>query len=67
VQQAIDRSPDAWQGYYNSACIEARFGDKDKAIAQLRRSAELDPEATRKAAENDKDLDSIRERPDYPS
>jgi mannose-6-phosphate isomerase-like protein (cupin superfamily) len=66
VQQAIDRSPDAWQGYYNSACIEARFGGKDKAIAELRRSAELDAEATKKAAENDKDLDSIRERPDYP-
>jgi mannose-6-phosphate isomerase-like protein (cupin superfamily) len=66
VQQAIDRSPDAWQGYYNSACIEARFGDKDTAIAQLRRSAELDAEGTKKAAENDRDLDSIRERPDYP-
>ena len=66
VQQAIDRVPDAWQGYYNSACIEARFGDKEKAIAQLRRSAELEAEATKKAAESDRDLDSIRERPDYP-
>jgi len=66
VQQAIDRVPDAWQGYYNSACIEARFGDRDKAIAELRRSAELETEATKKAAENDRDLDSIRERPDYP-
>ena len=67
VQQAISRSPEAWQGYYNSACIEARFGDPDKAIAQLRRSLELDAEATKKAAENDSDFDSIRDRPDYPT
>ena len=67
VQQAISRSPEAWQGYYNSACIEARFGDPDKAIAQLKRSLELDDEATKKAAENDSDFDSIRDRPDYPA
>ena len=67
VQQAISRSPEAWQGYYNSACIEARFGDPDKAIAQLKRSVELDNEATKKAAENDSDFDSIRDRPDYPA
>ena len=67
VQQAISRSPEAWQGYYNSACIEARFGDPDKAIAQLKRSLELDNEATKKAAENDSDFDSIRDRPDYPA
>ena len=67
VQEAISRSPDAWQGYYNSACIEARFGDADKAIAQLKRSLELDAEATKKAAENDSDFDSIRGRPDYPA
>ncbi len=67
VQQAISRSPEAWQGYYNSACIEARFGDPDKAIAQLKRSLELDSEATKKAAENDSDFDSIRDRPDYPA
>jgi mannose-6-phosphate isomerase-like protein (cupin superfamily) len=65
VQEAIDRSPDAWQGYYNYACIEARFGEPEKAIAQLKRSVELDAEATKKAAEGDSDLDSIRGRPDY--
>jgi mannose-6-phosphate isomerase-like protein (cupin superfamily) len=67
VQEAIDRSPDAWQGHYNSACIEARFGDPDKAIAELMHSIELDAEATRKAADGDSDLDSIRDRPDYPA
>jgi mannose-6-phosphate isomerase-like protein (cupin superfamily) len=67
VQEAIDRAPDAWQGYYNYACIEARFGDPDAAIAQLKRSAELDAEATKKAADGDSDLDSIRDRADYPA
>jgi mannose-6-phosphate isomerase-like protein (cupin superfamily) len=63
---AIERSPDAWQGRYNAACIEARFGDADRAIAHLKRSFELDAEASRSAAANDSDLDSIRDRPDYP-
>jgi quercetin dioxygenase-like cupin family protein len=67
VQEAIARSPDAWQGYYNYACIEARFGDPDTAIAQLKRSVELDAEGTKKAADGDSDLDSIRERSDYPA
>ena len=64
---AVKRAPDAWQGYYNLACIEARFGDPDTAIAQLARSVELDAEATKKAAAADTDFDSIRERPDYPA
>jgi quercetin dioxygenase-like cupin family protein len=67
IAGAIERSPDAWQGWFNSACIEARFGDKDKAIADLKRSVELDADATRSAAENDSDLDSIRKLPGYPA
>jgi len=66
VRAAIERTPDAWQGHYNAACIEARFGDPDAAVAHLKRSVELDAEATKKAAEGDSDLDSIRDRPDYP-
>jgi mannose-6-phosphate isomerase-like protein (cupin superfamily) len=67
IAEAIAGSPDAWQGYYNAACMEARFGDPDAAIAHLKRSVELDADATKKAAENDSDLDSIRDRPDYPA
>jgi len=67
VDSAIKRSPDAWQGHYNAACIEARFGDADTAVAHLKRSAELDAEATKKAARDDTDFDSIRDRPDYPA
>ena len=67
VRAAIERTPDAWQGHYNAACIEASVGDPERAVAHLKRSVELDAEATRKAAATDKDLDSIRERPDYPA
>jgi quercetin dioxygenase-like cupin family protein len=64
---AIERAPDAWQGYYNLACIEARFGDPDAAIAQLKRAVDLDADATKKAAASDTDFDSIRARSDYPA
>jgi hypothetical protein len=67
IAEAIAGSPDAWQGYYNAACMEARFGDPDAAIAHLKRSVEVDADATKKAAEDDSDLDSIRDRPDYPA
>jgi mannose-6-phosphate isomerase-like protein (cupin superfamily) len=67
IAEAIAGSPDAWQGYFNAACMEARFGDPDAAIAHLKRSVELDADETKKAAENDSDLDSIRDRPDFPT
>jgi mannose-6-phosphate isomerase-like protein (cupin superfamily) len=67
VQGTLERWPDTWQGFYNAACIEARFGDPETAIAHLKRSVELDAESTRQAAAGDSDLDSIRERPDYPA
>jgi len=67
TQVAIERAPDSWQGYYNLACIEARFGDPDAAIPLLKRSVELNPEGTTKAAATDEDFDSIRNRPDYPA
>jgi len=67
VEQAIEKRPDDWQGYYNLACLEARYGDPEKAVANLRRSVELEPEATKKAAADDSDFDSIRDRADYPA
>jgi len=67
VEAAIERTPDAWQGFYNAACIEARFGDADIAIEHLKRSVERDAEATKKVAAGDTYLDSIRDRPDYPA
>lgn len=67
IEEATRSHPEAWQGYYNAACIEARFGDADTAIGHLKRSVELEPETTKKAAADDTDFDSIRERADYPA
>ena len=67
VGQAIEQHPDAWQGYYNLACMEARFGDREVAVEQLARAFELDADAVRQAAENDSDLDSIRDDPRFPA
>jgi tetratricopeptide (TPR) repeat protein len=60
MADGIARYPEAWQGYYNAACIEARAGDKDAALRYLEQAAELEPEHVAKAAAEDEDFDSIR-------
>lgn len=56
---ALEKRPDAWQGYFNAACLEARAGDPERAFDYLKRSIELEPEA-REYAREDSDFDSIR-------
>jgi uncharacterized Ntn-hydrolase superfamily protein len=46
---------------YNLACYESLDGQVEDAVAHLRRAIELDP-SYRQLAENDSDLDPIRER-----
>jgi tetratricopeptide (TPR) repeat protein len=59
LQAGIDANPDAWQGYYNLACIEARLGNADEALAQLERAAEMNREAVAKWAREDDDFASL--------
>ena len=60
----IEAHPDDWQGYFNLACVEAQLGDRDAALEQLERAAELDREARREVgAEGRPTLESLRERP----
>ncbi|MHB8643921.1 MAG: TPR end-of-group domain-containing protein [Gaiellaceae bacterium] len=66
VREAISKLPDAWQGYYNAACMEARFGDPDEAVALLARSFEAGGDEPKKIAASDKDFDAIRDRADFP-
>ena len=61
LQAGIGTYPDAWQGYFNLACIEARLGNGDEALRQLERAVELEPERVPKAATEDEDFDSIRD------
>lgn len=65
LQAGIDTYPDAWQGYFNLACIEARLGNKDEALTQLERAAELEGETVAKWAAGDDDFDSIRDDPRF--
>jgi hypothetical protein len=51
---------------YNLACYEALGGEGDEAIAHLTRALELDPKL-REIAKSDSDLDSIRDRTDFPA
>jgi quercetin dioxygenase-like cupin family protein len=59
VAAALEKHPDAWQGFFNAACLEARSGDPERAFDYLQRSIELEPEA-REYAQKDSDFDSIR-------
>lgn len=61
MNEGIERSPDAWQGHYNLACIEAQAGDRDAALAALERAAELDPATVARYARDDSDFGSIRD------
>jgi tetratricopeptide (TPR) repeat protein len=61
MADGISRYPEAWQGYYNLACIEARAGDKEAALRNLARAAELEPERVPQFAADDSDFDSVRD------
>jgi len=59
IATVLETRPEAWQGYFNAACLEARVGDPEHAFGYLERSIELDPQA-REYARTDSDFDSIR-------
>jgi quercetin dioxygenase-like cupin family protein len=58
--ELLKKHPDAWQGLFNAACFEARFGDHERAFEYLGRAIELEPSA-REYAVKDSDFDAIRE------
>jgi quercetin dioxygenase-like cupin family protein len=65
METLLEQHPDAWQGHFNAACLEARVGDKERAIEHLQRAGELEPEQVREYAKTDSDFDSIRENPRF--
>jgi quercetin dioxygenase-like cupin family protein len=65
--QALEKHPDAWQGYFNAACLEARLGDRERALEHFERAVELEPEQAREFAKTDTDFDSIRHDPRFSS
>jgi tetratricopeptide (TPR) repeat protein len=66
MREGVERNPDAWQGYYNLASIEAKAGRHDEAVESLRRAAELAPDEVSRYAATDSDLDPIRNDPRFP-
>ena len=61
LETLLEQHPDAWQGFFNAACLEARVGDKERAIEYFERAVELEPEKAREFAQTDSDFDSIRD------
>jgi quercetin dioxygenase-like cupin family protein len=65
IEAAIAEFPGEWQGHYNAACFEAQTGNREGAIAHLKRAVELDGQAAEYAAKDD-DFDAIRGDPEFP-
>jgi quercetin dioxygenase-like cupin family protein len=56
--------PPYWGIHYNAACIYSLTGRTDEALTHLRRAAQLSEEA-RGLAQEDTDLDAIRDEPAF--
>ncbi len=64
IESALER--DTWRSHYHAACFESLTGNPDQALEHLLRAVELDAKA-REWAQDDRDLDSIRDRPEFPA
>lgn len=64
--EALAERPDEPALLYNLACMEARAGKRDDAIAHLKRSIELEPKWAEYAVK-DADFASISADPDFPA
>jgi tetratricopeptide (TPR) repeat protein len=61
---ATEADPDGWQAFYNWACVEARFGDRGRALTLLDRAIELDAKAL-EYAPGDSDFAALADDPDF--
>jgi tetratricopeptide (TPR) repeat protein len=61
---ANEQHPDLGVVLYNLACAEAQIGKTDEAVAHLRRAVELADEL-RALAQDDSDLEPIRDHPEF--
>jgi hypothetical protein len=65
MEAAVASLPDAWQGHYNYACLEARTGDNEAALRRLERAAELEPNVVPEGAAEDEDFAPLRDDPRF--
>jgi mannose-6-phosphate isomerase-like protein (cupin superfamily) len=61
LEDVVSKMPDAWQGHYNFACLEALAGDNEAALRHLERAAELGPDIVPEAAAKDEDFAALRD------
>jgi hypothetical protein len=66
MRDGLERHPDNPAMLYNAACYAALAGDQDAAIDYLARALAADPDRVRSWSATDTDLDSLRDRADYP-
>jgi hypothetical protein len=66
LADGLERYPESGSLHYGIACVEALSGDREKALASLRRAIALRPELGTWARE-DADLESLRDDPGFRS
>ncbi|MEA2423803.1 MAG: hypothetical protein QOH13_213, partial [Thermoleophilaceae bacterium] len=64
LEEGLEVWPESPSLHYGFACWEALHGDKEQALDHLRRSIEREREV-REWAQNDEDLLSLREEPEF--
>jgi hypothetical protein len=64
LAEGYEVHPDSPSLHYELACLEAVNGNRDAALAALRRAIEREPKLAPAAAE-DSDLDSLRDDPEF--
>ena len=62
--EGLQVHPESGSLYYNLACLEAVRGERDAALAALRRALELKPEMA-ESARGDEDFESLRDDPEF--
>jgi mannose-6-phosphate isomerase-like protein (cupin superfamily) len=58
LEQLMESNPRNWEGWYNLACLESRFGDRDRAFEHLEKAVSLAGEA-KQYARGDSDFEPL--------
>jgi len=61
LETGIAAVPDSWHARYNLACFDALTGNREAALDNLERAAELEPEQVARIAAEDEDFVSLRD------
>ena len=64
LAEGVEAHPESASMHYHVACLEALQGNREAALAALRRAVELKPEAADWAGD-DEDFESLRDDPEF--